>query len=140
MKEGIQTFLAEAGESACYALCIVRIAEMFTRREFDPLTALQRGIELGCIKYNPADANDNDNFYVERPDDFLGLLTGELWSVTKEPADYKWGQGEFVVERWERSRPANVTGHFRLPNWDSLVWSQTVKYGKVASLRVFRRA
>ena len=139
MKPGIQTFMAEAGEAACYALCIVRIAEVYTRREFDPLIALQRGIDLGQIKYNPTNANDNDNFYVERPDDFLGLLTGELWRVTKEAADYKWGDGEFVVERWERVRPALTTGHFRLPTWDSLIGAQTVKYGQVASLRVFRR-
>jgi hypothetical protein len=138
MKQGIQTFMAEAGEAACYALCIIRIAEMSTRREFDPLVALQRGIDLGQIKYNPADANDNDNFFVERPDDYLGLLTGELWNVTKESADYKWGSGEFVVERWERVRPASTTGHFRLPSWDPLIGSQTVKFGKVASLRVFR--
>ena len=139
MKPGIQTFMAEAGEAACYALCIVRIAEISTRREFDPLTALQRGIDLGQIKYNPANANDNDNFFVERPDDFLGLLTGERWTVTKEAVDYKWGEGEFVVERWERVRPALTTGHFRLPTWDSLIGSQTVGYGQVASLRVFRR-
>lgn len=140
MKPGIQTFLAEAGESACYALSIIRIAELYTRREFDPLLALQRGIDVGHIKYNPADTNDNDNFYVERPDDFLGLLTGELWAVTKEAADYKPKLTDWVVQRWERSRPAGVTSHFRLPDWDSLIGSQTVKFGKVASLRIFRRA
>jgi len=140
MKEAIQTFMAEIGESACYALDIIKIAETYSRREFDPLLALQRGIDLGYIKYDPINPNSNDNFYVEEPASFLGLLTGELWSVTKEPADYKWGHDEFVVERWERTKGQVTISHFRLPSWDSLFNSQTVKFGKLASLRVFRRA
>jgi hypothetical protein len=43
------------------------------------------------------------------------------------------------VDRWERVRTGAVTGHFRLPDWDSLHDSQTVKYGKIVSRRVFRR-
>ncbi len=139
MKPAIQTFLAEAGESACYALDIIKIAEIFTRREFDPLVALQRGIEVGYIKYDPKNPQDNDNFYVDKPADFLGLLTGELWTVTKEYPDYKPMLTDWIVERWERTRGQITTSHFRLPDWDSLFDSQTVKYGKIVSKRVFRR-
>jgi hypothetical protein len=140
MKHSIQTFLAEAGEAACYALDIIKIAEIFTRREFDPLTALQRGIETGFIKYDPQNPHDNDNFYVNDPANYLGLLTGELWTVTKEAPDYRPMLTDWVVERWERMRGQVTTSHFRLPDWDSLYDSQTVKFGKIASLRVFRRA
>jgi len=139
MKHSIQTFFAEAGESACYALDIIKIAEIYTRREFDPIIALQRGIETGYIKYDPQNPQDNDNFYVSDPASYLGLLTGELWSVTKEAPDYIPKLTDWVVERWERTRGQVTTSHFRLPDWDSLYDSQTVKYGKIASLRIFRR-
>jgi hypothetical protein len=140
MKQAIQTFLAEAGESACYALDIIKIAEIFSRRDFDPLVALQRGIETGFIAYDPQNPNDNNNFYVKDPASYLGMLTGELWTVTKEYPDYKPMLTDWIVERWERTRGQVTTSHFRLPDWDSLLDSQTVKYGKIASLRVFRRA
>ena len=133
MKPGIQTFLAEAGEAGCYALCIIEIAERATARKFDTAYSLEAGVQAGMIHYGAP--SDGDNFFVRDPAGFLTLLTGVGWLVEKVAADYVPSLGEYVVDRWERG----TIGHFRLPDWDSLIGSQTVANGKIASRRVFRR-
>lgn len=139
MRKGIQTFLEEAGDAACYALCIIKIAELIKEIEFDVIKTLEAAIQRGFVFYNENDKNDNNNFYVDYPENFLSWLTAETWTVTKESADYIALPGEFVSNRWERIKTGSVLGHFNLPNWDSVVDSQTVKYGKIVSKRVFRR-
>jgi hypothetical protein len=139
MKAGIQTFLGEAGEAACYALDILEIAERERGQKLDTVEALYRGIERGYIHYNEKNPLDNDNFFVKDPAAFLSLLAGGSWTVEKAGPDYVPAKGEYVVDRWERVKTGAVIGHFRLPDWDSLADSVTVKYGKIASKRVFRR-
>jgi hypothetical protein len=139
MKSGIQTLLWEAGEAACYALDILEIAERELVHKLDPIVALCCGIEQGYIYYNEQDPNDNDNFFVKNPPALLAMLTGGQWTVKKTGPDYIPSKGEYVVERWERIRTGAIIGHFRLPDWDSLFNSQTVKYGKIVSKRIFRK-
>lgn len=140
MKQGIQTFLSEAGEAACYALDIVKIAERVTGRDMDPIMSFYDAVAAGLIHYNEQDPNDNNNFFVTDPARLLSCLTGIPWTVEKADADYLAKSGEYVVDRWERRKTGAVIGHFRLPDWDSLADSQTVKYGSIVSKRVFRRA
>ena len=139
MKSGIQTLLGEAGEAACYALDILEIAERVRGQKLDPVGALYQGIERGYIHYNENDPNDNDNFFVEDPAALLSMFAGGRWTVEKAGPGYVPARGEYVVDRWERVRTGAVIGHFRLPDWDSLHDSMTVRYGKIASKRVFRR-
>ena len=139
MKEGIQTFLSEAGEAACYALSIMKIAEKITGKSRPVVETLIDCIERKYIYFNWVDPNDNENMFVLLPDEMLSYLSGTSWRVSKEPSGYKAKAEEWVVERWERVRVGSTTGHFKLPDWDSLVNSQTVKYGKIASYRVFRK-
>jgi hypothetical protein len=139
MRPGIQTLFVEAGEAACYALDILEIAERVSGRKLDPVAALYQGIDRGYIYYNERDTNDNDNFFVEDPAALLAMFAGGRWIVEKAGPDYIPVPGEYVVDRWERVRTGAVIGHFRLPDWDSLHNSQTVKYGKIVSKRVFRR-
>jgi hypothetical protein len=139
MKSGIQTLLGEAGEAACYALDILEIAERERGQNLDVMEALCRGIERGYIYYNEKDPNDNDNFFVENPAAFLALFAGGRWTVEKAGPNYVPAKGEHVVDRWERVKTGAVIGHFRLPDWDSLYDSMTVRYGKIVSKRVFRR-
>jgi hypothetical protein len=141
MKPGIQTLLGEAGEAACYALAILEIAEreQWGGQKIDVLEALYLGIERGYIRYNEKDPNDNDNFYVQKPAAFLSLLAGGRWTVDKADPNYISVRGEWVVDRWERVKTGAVIAHFRLPDWDPLHESMTVRYGKIVSKRVFRR-
>lgn len=136
---GIQTFLIGAGQASCYALCIAKLAERITGKDVDPLEALLRGIEQYCFHYNFEDPDDPRNFFVNDPAAFLRALTGKYVTVRKvDDTSYQPAASEYIVERWERPTPKMVYSHFKLPDWDSLRYSQTVKYGKIASLRVFR--
>jgi hypothetical protein len=139
MKSGIQSFFTAAGETACYALSVIKIAELETNKKFDVLTALEAGIDKKFIRFNYENYSDNYNFFMDYPDRFLSYLTGDIWSVQFETADYIPRDGEYVVERWERKKTGATTAHFRLPDWDSLRDSQTVKYGQIVSTRLFRR-
>jgi hypothetical protein len=140
MRPGIQSFLAEAGEAACYALVIVEIAERENGGHIDLMRAVLDGIDRGYIRYNWTDRADPWNFFVDFPELFLSILTGKVWKVTKEAADYVKRPGEHVAQRWEWKKTGNELAHFRLPDWDSVTDSQTVRYGQIASTRVFRRA
>ncbi|MDR0586034.1 MAG: DUF261 domain-containing protein [Treponema sp.] len=139
MRSGIQTLLGEAGEAACYALDILEIAERARRRNLDLISALYQGIERGYIYYNENNPDDNNNFFVENPAALLSMFAGGRWTVEKADPDYIPAPGEYVVDRWERTKTGAVIGHFRLPDWDSLHDSMTVRYGKIVSKRVFRR-
>jgi hypothetical protein len=139
MRQGIQTIMAEVGEAACYALDIAEIANRINKQETPVMETLIKAIDSGYIYYNWSNISDNDNFTVLKPAEWLSQLTSEKWSVEKVPADYAPKPGEYVVDRWERQVTGKTIGHFRLPDWDSLADSQTVKYGKIVSRRVFRR-
>lgn len=139
LKPGIQSFLISAGENACYALCVIKIAELENNSKIDVITALESGIEKGFIRFNYDDFNDNYNFYMDYPDRFLSYLTNDVWSVQFSDAKYTPEFGEYIVERWERKATGRTTAHFKLPDWDSLIDSQTVKYGQIVSTRLFRR-
>ena len=141
MKPGIQTFLAEAGDAACYALDIIQLGRQFAEEDFgDPVALLAEGIARGFIHYSWDNPDDSDNFFVASPDGFLSWLTGQKWTVRKEAPEYQPKAGELLVQRWERQVTGQTIGHFRLPAWDSLVDSKTVKFGKIASVRVFAPA
>jgi hypothetical protein len=140
MKSGIQTLLREAGEAACCALAVLKIAERETLgRPENIVEALYLGMERGFIHYNEKDPDDNDNFFVKDPAALLAMFAGGRWTVEKAGPGYVPAKGEYVVDRWERVMIGVVVGHFRLPDWDSLHDSTTVRYGKLASKRVFRR-
>lgn len=139
MKQGIQSFMASAGETACYALCIIRIAEIETRSEIDPIRAMEDGIAEGWISFDWEDYRNGFNFFIHRPDLFLRMMTGKDWSIRHDSAHYHGGPGEYVVERWERAATGQTFSHFKLPDWDSLINSQTVQFGRKVSTRVFRR-
>jgi len=139
MRQGIQTLMSEAGESACYALCIIEIAERISKKSFDVISSILAGISNGFIKYNFHDHTDPDNFYVLDPSKFLYFLVGTRWEVRKESATYIKRGNEYEVDVWEYKPAGKVVYHFRLPDWDSLEDSNTVKYGKVVSKRIYKR-
>ena len=136
MRQGIQTFFSEAGEAACYGFALGNVAEEYLKSEIDPDRALMAGIEEGFIHYSWDNPDDSDNFYVDHPEGFLKYLTGRKWTVRKEGPDYQPKPGEYLIQRYERTQTGQVIGHFRRPNWDSLVNSVTVRCGQIVSTRV----
>lgn len=142
MKPGIQTFFAEAGEAACYAICLIDVAdewgESWGQRPIDPCQALLAGVAAGRIHYNEDDPNDEDNFYVEAPALFLEDLTGIRWEVEKaEPRQEALvPAGSYCILRSERQATGVTVGHFWRRRFNSLRRSLCVERGQIVSLRV----
>lgn len=139
MRKGIQDFLYEMWEAACYAIDIVKIASLFRKAELDLVASVEAAIEAGYIHFDYDNPDDQDNFFVLEADKMLSALTGVSWTMTKEGPDYVLQPGEWCAERWEYAKVNHTYGHFRLPDWDSLRDSNCVRLGKLVSKRVFRR-
>jgi hypothetical protein len=142
VKAGIQTFLQEAGEAACYALSIIKIAEEVLGKELPCAESLLLGVEKGFISYRWDDPEDSSNFYVKEPAAFLSALTGRGCAVRVidgpgEAEAWRPGEHEYTVQCWQRKKTGYVVTHFRRPQWDSLIKSATVAQGSLVSLRVF---
>jgi hypothetical protein len=138
MRQGIQIFLQEAGEAACYALTIIKLAEDLIGKHIDIVDALEKGTDAKYIYYNAKNMNDNNNFYVEKPDLFLTMLTNKKCTVSHVPVEYKAQKNEYLIDRWERVTTRGTMSHFRLPEWDCYPGSPTVTQGKIVSRRCFK--
>lgn len=138
IRNGIQDMLAEAGESACYALCLIDVAVEHTQKHIDVLSALISGIERGYIHYDWDNREDEDNFFVSDPAAFLAMMTGKKWSVTKQQPGYVLRGGEYKINRWERVSTGKIIGHFQRDDFDPLAHSVTVRRGRIVSLRICR--
>lgn len=141
--DGIQTLLAEAGESACYTLCLFDVALQYNaehgkERELDLIEEFRKACQAGHIKYNWNDATDNNNFFVQYPALFLEQLTGHKWNVQHGPAYYEPGEREYLINRFERQRTGYTTGHFEREQFKPIKNSATVRYGKLVSTRICR--
>lgn len=144
MRAELQTFMAQAGEASCYALSIMDIAEDITGKGLDIIATLIDAIRLGYIHYNWGNPyGDPNNFFVDKPGEFLSWLTGQKWDISHDAANYVPAPGEYIINRWEYTSHSTgqdiVHGHFRRPNKDSIFGSNCVKFGKVVSTRVCRR-
>lgn len=144
MREDVQTLLAELGEAACLALCICELGKPGIT-EAEGLSLILEGMSRGYIEYDEEDRNNPDNCFVANRDAFMDLVTGERgWKSTTEDAAYRPKPGEKVIECWkweEHAKNKLITHtHFKLQQWDPYKNSQTLKYGNLESLRVFRRA
>lgn len=144
MRSGIQTILAEAGEAACYTLCLGKVAEKWIRDNLnheytqDTCQVVLTGIDSGAVYYDEDTPDNNNNFFVERPEELLRLLTGASWEVFKADAGYVPKPGEYAIQRWERTKTGAVLGHFRLRDWDPVRDSATVRLGAIVSQRICR--
>lgn len=136
-----QSFMLAAGRYACYALQIVHIARSLGVN-VNELDALEDGILKGFIRFNEANYEDGNNFFVNAPAEFLSFLTGIKWTMRREGNTYKAKTGEHVINFWAKNDANNAKGegHFDTPDCHTLQNSVTVRVGKVYSTRVFTRA
>ena len=146
MKPALQRWFGEVGESACYALSIIALAESFARRPYtvgDVALILEDAILKKYIYYNDKNYNDPDNFLVQRPDLMLRDATNVNWSVRKvneNVASFIASPDELVIYQYRRKTPKGVFYHFCTPTYDPLGDSLTRTQGELYSLRVFRRS
>jgi hypothetical protein len=123
MKQGIQNVLENAGNYACYYLCLCQLAgSSYISNDIDYLTG------AGLLKAD---------FTVMNAGEIYSFLTGQKWAHTKEGPDYEPKPGELVI--YEYFYDKSGLNHFRLADWDPLENSKTVKLGVIRSTRVLRR-
>lgn len=145
---GLQEFCKEIGEAACYALCLLDVAYEYNaennpvlNKDFDPVKILYEccsgtGSDA-IIYYNEKDLNDNNNFYVQYPAELLRYATKRSWKVEKcYNVDYECTKNQYEIKYYERIKTGGVTGHFERDLFKPYKNSQTVKYGKLHTLRI----
>ena len=84
----IQNLILKMGESGCFYLCYVKIAERNMRKNIDIIEKAYENIAVGNIYFNFNNINDPKNFYIESAEGLLYNLTGRRWRVTKEDPDF----------------------------------------------------
>ena len=142
MKNGIQKLLQSAGNSGCYALCLIDVAEEYFEnkqidRKIDVVRAFDEAIDRKYIYFNRKDPSDSDNFYVRQPGLFLEMLTGKKWLVTHDMADRQVkNENEYIIRRYERKMTGHTYGHFERDIFKPIVNSLTVTNGEEVSTRV----
>jgi hypothetical protein len=123
LRNGCQNVLTQAGEYACYYLCLCRAA----CKDFnlDDVKALaDKGLLL-------------EDFTVQNAGDIMSYLTGQKWKHYKAGPDFKPKGDDIVIYEWfNRTTGRN---HFRMRDFDSLANSITVRDGAVISTRVLCR-
>lgn len=135
----IQSFFKAVGNSGCYALCLVNLAQK-QGKKLDIIEALLLGIEKGFIKFNWNNYDDKENFFVSRPDAFFSMLIGETYYVKFALSDYVSKNGEFEVQFWalNQDQAEQGKGHFVLSVEENpLQNSNTMKFGRCYSKRIF---
>lgn len=91
----IQNLILKMGESGCFYLCYVKIAERNMRKNIDIIEKAYENIAVGNIYFNFNDINDPKNFFIESAEGLLYNLTGRRWLVTKEDPDFIPGDKYF---------------------------------------------
>lgn len=147
IRDHVQSFMAAAGASACYALCIYDIAktwweEQYPGRKFDydELEALFVGVEKGFIEFHEDNYNAPGNFYVTYPKGFIEYLTGREWQVREDEAEYECLRDEYEVQfwAWNAEKAARREGHFIRPGKNTLVYSRSVASGACFKKRIYK--
>ena len=143
MKNGLQNQLTAMGESSCYFLALCKIAEEVIGSSLDVIKAFDDCVTKRYIFFNYNKPDDGTNCFINDPVGCLVLITGnKAWTFRqiKDLAQIKaWkaGDKEFTIQRWYRKATGKEYTHFRRPSWDSLLDSQTVKYGAIDALYIF---
>lgn len=126
MTSGTQnTVIENMAKTGCYFLCLCEISERITHMPVDAIETAIVAQKSGWIK---------KDFTIVNPDKLLHFLTGKNFNVsitTEKPANYL-----YYVEMWHNDRTGYE--HFKLPNWDSLTNSVTVREGYIKSYRVLK--
>jgi hypothetical protein len=133
------------GKYACYLFSLIYIAEKLTHRRFDAEQILNWAKSAGFAGddcFLGTKAGTASAHYI------LGHLTGKRWTMRNVyELDYIPQEGEQVIGRYEwvvrESGMERISSHFVVDDgkrgieYDPIGESNTVKNGKLVSLRVF---
>ncbi len=135
LREYFQSLCKAIGNYACYLLCLIHVAEEYTKTTFNKIEVICKCIEKGYVNFNLKNYDDDNNFFVREPAKILNMLTGKTWEVRWEGANYIPKLGEYAIENWSKT---NKTGHFAMVKigFNSLQRSKNVSEGKIINYRI----
>lgn len=147
INEPVQKLLLAIGETGCLFLSIVRAAENITFKALNELVVF-----VECARRVSLNEKGEKKQWVEAdcfvnfPAYIFEYLVGGKWIYSWESVDYKPIEGDVVILRYEWKNTKGISNHFVLGDKDKKVTydpmgaSNTVLNGKLASLRILRRA
>ena len=122
--DGLQnTLIKNMAEYGCYFISLCRVCELETNNDVDLIMAAQYALAKGYIK---------KDFTVIDPANFLSDMLDKKVEVTVSTEKPK-EDATYYVECWRNERTGYT--HFKLPYFDSLLDSITVKEGDIVSYR-----
>lgn len=138
MTYGVQKIAKALGESGCYFLSLLKIAESIAGCFVDPIMEASEAIESGMMRMD---------CFVQDPARIMMHVTRQRFEVIKMSPDYKPMPGEREILRYERPDPAGgePLAHFVVGDgqgrcaWDPWPESLTVAQGTLISKRIIRR-
>lgn len=132
-----QVIAEQIGKYGCYFLSLIRAAEKIIGRRIDAIAIYEDVVKRGWM---------GPDCFMNRPNEVLGILTGEKWHVQHQSRLYKPKDGEIAILRFERKDPSGSLTHFVLAGPDGQVVeydpygdSRTVREGELVSKRIFTR-
>lgn len=137
MRDGMQNMMYSLGQSGCYALCLIDVAEEYNGKEIDIVKAICEAISRGYIEYHWENWGDPNNFFVHQPALFLEMLTKKKWIVKHDLAcREKKENNEYIIRRYEFVQTGRTQGHFERDVFKPYLNSKTVRCGEEVSTRV----
>lgn len=136
-----QSFCLAIGNRACYVLCLIKIAFLYLKKEYNPSEVIDwviKSINQGYVQFNWDYYADDNNFWVKEPTKILEMITGKKWSVVKSyNVNYEPKEGEYIVSWYTIN---DVTGHFDMPqfNFHNYQFSKMVNEGHIGSIRILK--
>lgn len=130
-----QKYFAQIGESGCYFLSILHLAETVLDKYIDAFAAFLLALQKGQVR---------EDCYIVNPSALISDLTGMGWYVSTEAAGYVPHSGELEIIRYEWQEINTLHGHFVVGDgvgrvkYDPYGTSRTVSNGKPVSKRIFR--
>jgi len=127
-----QTIARKLGESGCYFLSLLHLAQ----RDNDAIGLYKQAVAKGII---------DEDCYVKDPPLLLSLITGGRWSVVHQAAQYLTKSDELEILRFERKAAMKTYAHFVVGDgrgqveYDPLDNAQTVAAGQLVSKRIVKR-
>ena len=139
MVYAIQKLFAEIGEAGCYFICMCIVAMKAMLRQFDIIEAFCDAEANGHVHYNYKNTEDPKNCLVQDSQKLMAFLCpGFDVSYRMAGPLYKPADDEYCIEEWHWPNKAKVSIHFVLPEYDPLGESNTKKFGKIHSKRIFK--
>jgi hypothetical protein len=132
MKE--QTIAKRIGETGCYFLCIMYLADKITDSHFDIIEAYKKYMSMNYL---------GEDCFVMNPGEILSDLTGRNMRFDKAGILAVVPDDAHIIGRWSLQATMRTDGHFVVMRgnevaYDPIGESNTVKNGKLESYRIFQ--